>query len=203
MIGAVLAGGLGRRMGAAGGKAAVELAGRPLFHYPVAALRGAGLRVVLVTKPATALASETGIERWTEPELPRHPLTGIIHALDRADGPVFICAADMPLVTAGACRVLLDEAERVAASPDQRDEGRAERAPSAIVATAAGRLEPLFGVYLPAALDKLFSAAPDAPLRQTIAQLGPERVELDPVLVRSVNTPADLAWATRAVGGPS
>ena len=46
MIGAVLAGGSARRIG--GGKATVELHGRPLLHYPLAALRMALDQVVVV-----------------------------------------------------------------------------------------------------------------------------------------------------------
>ena len=48
IIGAVLAGGRGRRIGR--DKAMVELDGRPLISYPVGALRSAGLDVVLALR---------------------------------------------------------------------------------------------------------------------------------------------------------
>ena len=48
VIGAVLAGGYGRRIGC--DKATVELDGRPLISYPVGALRSAGLDVVLALR---------------------------------------------------------------------------------------------------------------------------------------------------------
>ena len=58
----------------------------------------------------TELPDLPGTERWDEPDEPRHPLTGIVHALATAGGPVLVCAADMPFVTADACRTLLQAA---------------------------------------------------------------------------------------------
>jgi molybdopterin-guanine dinucleotide biosynthesis protein A len=52
-IGSVLAGGRGSRLG--GSKATVELAGRPLISYPLAALAAAGLDAFVVAKPDTPL----------------------------------------------------------------------------------------------------------------------------------------------------
>lgn len=48
--GAVLAGGRGSRLG--GAKATVELGGRPLISYPLAALAAAGIEAFVVAKPA-------------------------------------------------------------------------------------------------------------------------------------------------------
>jgi molybdenum cofactor guanylyltransferase len=178
MIGAVLAGGSGSRLGH-GSKAAVQLAGRPLVTYPVAALSEACERIAIVCKSETALPDLNGVERWDEPDQPRHPLTGIVHALETADAPVLVCAADMPFLTADACRTLLGAA---GASP-------------VVAATAAGVLQPTFALYAPAALEALRAAAPDAPLTRTVEALDPIRVALPPALVRSVNTPGDLAEA--------
>ena len=50
---AVLAGGLGSRIG--GDKALVQLAGRPLISYPLAAAQAAGLDAVVVAKRSTSL----------------------------------------------------------------------------------------------------------------------------------------------------
>ena len=181
MTGAVLAGGSGRRMGRRS-KPSAMLAGRPLVSYPLAALAAVCELVAVVCKAATKLPELDGVERWDEPDKPRHPLTGIVHALERAGGPVLVCAADMPFVTADACKTLLQAV------------GSRDSAP-AVVAAAGGVLQPVFGLYAPAALESLRSAEPDAPLTVTVEALDPVRVALPPALVRSVNTPEELAEA--------
>ncbi|MEA2401692.1 MAG: molybdenum cofactor guanylyltransferase [Thermoleophilaceae bacterium] len=178
MIGALLAGGSGSRLGA-GSKPAALLAGRPLAAYPAEALAAVCERVAVVCKPDTELPDLPGTERWDEPDQPRHPLTGIVHALVTAGGPVLVCAADMPFVTADACRTLMQGAGATAA----------------VVATAGGVLQPTFGLYAPAALEVLRAAPADAPLTRTVEALDPVRVALPPALVRSVNTVEDLAEA--------
>lgn len=76
-IGAVLAGGDGRRIG--GDKAVVELDGRPLLHYPLAVVRAALGNVAVVAKSATSLPPlDSGVAIWLEPDEPRHPLAGIL-----------------------------------------------------------------------------------------------------------------------------
>jgi molybdopterin-guanine dinucleotide biosynthesis protein A len=182
VIGAVLAGGAGSRLGR-GSKAAVELAGRPLVSYPVAVLAAVCERVAVLCKPDTELPDLTGVERWEEPEHPRHPLTGISHALERAGEPVLVCGADMPFVTPDACHSLLTAAS----------------AGSVAVAMAGGVLQPVFGVYAPVVLDALEAAEPDAALTATVEGLDPVRVALPPAIVRSVNTPEDLAEAEAAL----
>jgi molybdenum cofactor guanylyltransferase len=180
VVGAVLAGGAGRRIG--GQKAAALVRGRPLISYPLATLAAVCDRVAVVCKPSTALLDIGDAERWDEPEEPRHPLTGIVHALEHAGAPVLVCGADMPFVTGDACRSLLTAAAGAAGT-------------QAAVAVAAGRLEPVFGVYAPSALDKLRAAPADAPLAEAVEALGPVHVALPPALVRSVNTREELAAA--------
>ena len=180
MVGLVLAGGAGSRFGTAS-KPAVLLAGRPLVSYPLGALGAVCARVAVVCKRATELPELGGAERWNEPDEPRHPLAGIVHALEQAGEPVLVCAADMPFVTADACRSLL----------------AAPRKAVALVATADGVLQPTFGVYAPQALDTLRAAHPNAPLTRTVEQLDPVRVAFPLRLVRSVNTPAELVVAER------
>jgi molybdopterin-guanine dinucleotide biosynthesis protein A len=162
-----------------GSKPAAELGGRPLASYPASALAAVCERVAVVCKADTELPDLPGLERWDEPDEPRHPLTGIVHALQTAGGPVLVCAADMPFVTADACRTLLG----------------APGSASAVVASAGGVLQPTLGLYAPAALPELRAAPPDAPLTATVERLDPVRVALPPALVRSVNTPDDLAQA--------
>jgi molybdenum cofactor guanylyltransferase len=174
VIGALLAGGTGRRLGPG-----ALLGGRPLASYPAAALAGVCERVAVVCKRGTSLPELPGTERWDEPDEPRHPLTGIVHALETAGGPVLICAADMPFVTADACRTLL---------------GAAGTTP-AVVATASGVPQPTFGLYAPAALESFREAPEDAPLTRTVESLDPVRVALPPALLRSVSTAEELADA--------
>ena len=185
MIGAILAGGAGRRMAALGsaGKAAVSLAGRPLVAYPLDAMAAACERVVVVCKPSTPLPREVTVERWHEPEEPRHPLTGIVHALERAGAPVLVCAADMPFVAADDCRALIAAWRDCPAR--------------SVVATAGGRFQPVYGVYLPDALDLLRRAPAGAPLTETVGSLDPVEVPMPEGAVTSVDTPADLAAAER------
>jgi molybdopterin-guanine dinucleotide biosynthesis protein A len=145
--------------------------GRPLASYPVAALAAVCARVAVVCKRSTLLPELPGTERWEEPDEPRNALAGIVHALETAGAPVLVCAADMPFVTADACRTLL---------------GAAGSRP-AVVATAGGVLQPRLGLYAPAALDTLREAAGGAPVTQTVESLDPVRVALPPALVRSVD----------------
>jgi molybdenum cofactor guanylyltransferase len=181
VIGAVLAGGEGSRFGRTS-KPAALLAGRPLVSYPVDALGAVCDRVAVVCKRSTSVPAVEGAERWDEPDEPRHPLTGIVYALERAaNEPVLVCAADMPFVTADACRTLL-------ATPAKGQ---------AVVAAADGMLQPTFGLYAPAALETLTAAPPNARLTETIERLRPVRVAFPARLVRSVNTPEELAEAER------
>jgi molybdenum cofactor cytidylyltransferase len=179
VIGAVLAGGAGSRLGEPS-KPAAALAGRPLIAYPLAALQAVCTRVAVVCKPSTSLPRLDGIERWDEPASPQHPAVGIAYALREAGEAVLVCAADMPFVTADACRTIL-----AAAGPNS----------SAAVAVAGGVLQPALGVYAPAALSAFEEAPADAPLTAIVESLDPARVALPPALVRSVNTPEELAEA--------
>lgn len=175
MIGVILAGGAGTRLGGVS-KACVELDGRPLAAHVAEILGSACDRVAIACKPDTDLPELVGIERWDEPEEPQHPLTGIIHALEKADGPVLVCAVDMPWITEDACRSLFEAAPGGVAA----------------VAVGAGEMCPVFGVYAPDSLTTLRAAPADAPLRETVVGLDPVRVALPPPVIRSVNAPEDL-----------
>jgi molybdopterin-guanine dinucleotide biosynthesis protein A len=178
--GVVLAGGLGRRMGAP--KATAPLAGRPLIAYPLDALAAVCRRVVVVAKRDTELPGE--LPRWDEPDDPRHPIAGITHALERAREPILVCAADMPFVTADVLGELAGELQ-----PGRK----------AAVASCGGRLEPLLAAYAPEALPVLAAAAPREPLRRSAESLQPVQVEVPPEVVFNVNTPEDLAEAERRI----
>jgi molybdopterin-guanine dinucleotide biosynthesis protein A len=189
-MGAVLAGGAGRRIG--GGKAGVQLGGRPLIHYPLAAMRQVVRDVTIVAKPDTRLPSPDvlgDVRVLYEPPAPRHPLVGIVHALQTARGrAVLVCAADMPFVTAAAL------AELAWSDPCG--------AP-AVIATGVGGAQPLLGCYRPEAAPLLAAAAREAtaPLRRAVAAIGPRLVALsgDEDLLFNVNSPEDLLRAEAIV----
>jgi molybdopterin-guanine dinucleotide biosynthesis protein A len=179
LIGVVLAGGRGSRLG--GAKASLSLAGTPLIGYPIAALQAVAERVVVVAKPATELPP-LAVERWDEPELPAHPVAGIRHALARGRDAVLVCAADMPFVTPDVLAGITEELRPGV---------------TAAVAVCDGRLEPVLAAYAAEALEPLERAADDEPLRRMVESLAPVRVEVGRETVFNVNTPADLAEAER------
>jgi molybdopterin-guanine dinucleotide biosynthesis protein A len=98
---AVLAGGQGKRLG--GEKAMAPLAGRALIEYPLRAARDASLETVIVAKHSSTLPRRR--ERvLREPDSPRHPLCGVITAVEFAAerspaAAVLLLACDMPFVT--------------------------------------------------------------------------------------------------------
>jgi molybdopterin-guanine dinucleotide biosynthesis protein A len=182
-IGVILAGGQGRRIG--GSKAIVNLRGRPLISYPLEAMWRALGSVAIVAKIDTELPSLAGVSVWIEPDEPRHPLLGVVHALGLADGrPVMVCAVDLPFVTSGLIR-RISETECGAAA--------------AVIPTAGGRSQPLLGCYQPAALEPLTVAlqSTDVPMREAVAALDPLAFPVeDPEALFNVNSPDDLLQAT-------
>ncbi len=186
-IGVVLAGGLGRRLG--GPKATIHLRGRPLISYPLEALGRSLGRVVVVAKPDSELPPLPGVEAWIEPEQPRHPLTGLVHALSLARGSrVVVCACDLPLVTSALIREIAD------ADPGEG---------LAVIASSAGRAQPLVGCYQPAALGPLRVSLgrEGISLREAVRTCRPRIVEVgEPSLLFNVNTPEDLLRASSLLG---
>jgi molybdopterin-guanine dinucleotide biosynthesis protein A len=181
-VGVVLAGGSGRRIG--GSKAIVELNRRPLISYPLESVWRALGNVAVVAKIDSELPSMPSVTVWIEPEEPRHPLTGILHALAVAEHrPVVVCAADLPFVTP-------DLIGRLA----RTDPGDAP----AVVAGSGGQLQPLLGCYQPEALELLSRSRsrPELPLREAVSAIGPAPYEVDDAeLLFNVNTPDDLLQA--------
>jgi molybdopterin-guanine dinucleotide biosynthesis protein A len=183
-VGVVLAGGRGRRLG--GDKATVEVDGVPLLHYPVNALRSAGLEVAVVAKMDTALPDlPPGTAVWVEAEPAHHPCTGLVHALHCAHGrTIFAVACDLALLDGLTVRALL---------------GAGEAAPvaDAVVPRVEGRLHPLCALYRPSALRRLRAADPDARMTEIVLSLEPAILELDdetPLL--PVNAPEDVLRAS-------
>ncbi|HEY4916010.1 MAG TPA: molybdenum cofactor guanylyltransferase [Solirubrobacteraceae bacterium] len=193
---AVLAGGRGERLG--GAKPTVALGGRALIRHPLVAAHDAGLEAVVVAKQGTRLPelSETVLQ---EPEQPRHPLCGVIAALEyateRSPAPaVVLLACDMPFLTGPLLRWLAEL------------DGPA-------VAEVDGQLQPLLARCLPRDLPQLREAlAAERSLRAAIAALEPRiigELDLSPFgrperLCFNVNDAGDLAraedWLARAPG---
>jgi molybdopterin-guanine dinucleotide biosynthesis protein A len=178
-LGVVLAGGLGRRLG--GSKATVRLNGLPLITYPVTALRRALGEVVIAAKVETELPILPGVEVWIEPQKLRHPLIGLVHALELAQGrSVLVCACDLPLVTPELVRDIAQADPQGAA---------------AVVARVEGRPQPVLARYLPAALAPLAAALQKGrvSLMEAVDRLHPHHHDVaDPTLLFNVNTPEDL-----------
>jgi molybdopterin-guanine dinucleotide biosynthesis protein A len=191
-LGAVLAGGRGRRLG--GAKPTVELAGRPLIAYPLAALAAAGLGAVVVAKRSSVLPASPAVEIVVEPDEPTHPLAGIVAALRHADRPLVILGCDFPFVPPALLRELADAAEPL------------------VVPASGGELQPLVARWSPGLLPRLEAAlAREEALRRTVAALGP-RLLGDAELARfgeperiffNVNSDADRRAAERAILPPA
>jgi molybdopterin-guanine dinucleotide biosynthesis protein A len=190
VLGAVLAGGIGSRLG--GAKATAQLAGRALISYPLAAFAAAGIEPVVVAKRDSELPPlDCPVLR--EPDRPRHPLCGILAALRKADGrAVVVVGCDMPFVEPS----LLGHLAR-ATDP-------------LLVPELGGRAQPLPGRYQAELLPELEAAVDRrAALRETIASLGPRLLaerELrrfgDPNrMLFNLNEPADLRAAERYLAG--
>jgi molybdopterin-guanine dinucleotide biosynthesis protein A len=190
VVGVVLAGGAGSRIG--GAKATVLLGGRPLLAWPLTALTSVLGRVAVVTKADVELPDlGPTVQRWNEPDLPRHPITGIIEALQRARGAsVFVCAVDLPLVDADLIRRLL----RV-----DDDGALAVVAASAHPQTSERRLQPLLARYAPAALAPLAAAPSNARLTESVWSLDPVVVDVPVAQLLNVNDAGDLEAAERAL----
>jgi len=185
-VGVVLAGGAGRRIG--GDKATVELAGRPLLLYPLAAVRAVLRDVAVVAKRDTALPPlDAAVAIWLEPDEPRHPLSGVLHALQRARGrPVLVVAGDLPLLAPSLVRRLARAGARGA---------------PAVVPRAGGRLQPLCARYDAAALPALEGFDPAQRLSDVVTALGPLVLDVDDeTSFFNVNRPEDLLQASALLG---
>ncbi|MBS1889434.1 MAG: molybdenum cofactor guanylyltransferase [Actinobacteria bacterium] len=192
--GAVLAGGRGSRLG--GAKATVELAGRPLIAYPLAALAEAGIDAFVVAKPGSGIGAALGkreAEVVVEPAEPTHPLAGIVAALRHAGAPLVVVGCDFPFAPPALLRALAEAPEPL------------------VVPAPGGAPQPLTARWAPTLLPRLEAAlAREEPLRATVAGLAPrllEDAELAPFgdtarAFLNVNTAAELQAAEHAIGSP-
>jgi molybdenum cofactor guanylyltransferase len=197
-LGVVLAGGRGTRLG--GDKAAVELGGRPLIEYPLAAIEAAGLEAVVCAKPGQEPPTPSrgsfrtyfvrkeprdSVRVLEEPAEPRHPLCGIVAAL-RLGRPIVAVACDLPFVAPGLIELLADAREPL------------------VLPAVGGRPQPLLARYEPSLLPRLEAALErEEPLTRTVEALGPRLLDEDELarfgdpgrLLFNVNDADDLRQA--------
>jgi len=174
-LGAVLAGGAATRLG--GAKARTELAGRPLISYPLEVLAHAGLDPVVIAKAGSKLpALEVAVV--TEPDEPRHPLTGIIAALHHAGSRgALVLPCDAPFVSPMLLRILAS-------------------ATSTTGVRSGGRVHPLIAFYSYDDLGDLELAVESGDsATTTLEELDPDWIEAIERDTFNVNTLEDLARA--------
>ena len=188
VIGVVLAGGSGSRIG--GAKATAQLDGQALISYPLKAALGALGSVAVVAKDGVELPQlDQRVELWIEPDEPRHPVVGVIEALRRAEGrAVLIIACDLPLLTS----------EVVALIAGADAEGSV-----AVLASAAGRPQPLLARYEPAALALLEKFDTDGPMTEQVMALMPTLVEVPAEASFNVNDLEQLKEVSRRLRSSS
>lgn len=171
-------------------KAAIELGGRPLINYPIAAARLAGLAPFVVAK-ATSQLPTLDCARIIEPAEPTHPLAGIVAALEHAEEPIVVIACDLPLLPAELISELGHRRARLAMPTFPRP-------------------QPLVARYTPGLLPRLREAlAAGSSLISVTAELGGDTLrgpELrgygDPErMFANVNDPGELRRIERELAG--
>ena len=165
----------------------VELNGRPLISYPLAALEEAGLAPVVVAKRSTPLPEVTA-PVWYERDEPSHPAVGIVTALQRSPSDtLIIVGCDMPFLTTELFSYMSSLPDAIAVPFLDGRYQLAGRYPRVVAPSFA------------------FGLANELSLQDVISDLGPFRLgeaELEDFgdldrLFFNVNTPDDLAQAER------
>jgi molybdopterin-guanine dinucleotide biosynthesis protein A len=176
----ILAGGAGSRMGAP--KAGLNLAGRAMIEYAIEAAEAAALVPVVVSRPGTELPS-LPCAVLEEGDGPRHPLAGVIAALERFGEPLVALACDLPLIPPALLARLASET-------------------APFVMPAYPRPQPLAARYAPEVLPTLRRAlADEASMTAVAEELGGTRLEEDELrglgdpdwMFANANDRADLA----------
>ena len=188
VIGAVLAGGSGSRIG--GAKATAQLDGQALITYPLTAALGALGSVAVVAKDDVELPQlDQRVELWIEPDEPRHPVVGVIEALRRARGSAGLAiACDLPLLTSEVLALIA---------------GADAEGSVAVLASAAGRPQPLLARYEPAALALLEKFDTDGPMTEQVMALLPTLVEVPAEASFNVNDLEQLKEVSRRLRSSS
>jgi molybdopterin-guanine dinucleotide biosynthesis protein A len=175
--GAVLTGGLSRRMGT--DKALVVVDGKPMVLRVAAALRAAGAAAVRTVGGDRVALAALGLDARDDPRQGEGPLGGLLTALDLADHDlVVVLATDLAWIDAATIDALVEAAAGASAAV-----GRAER------------LEPLCAAWRVSRCRGALHGAYDAGERavhRALAGLDAVEVAVAPIAVANANTPADL-----------
>jgi molybdopterin-guanine dinucleotide biosynthesis protein A len=182
VIGVLLAGGDGRRIG--GEKAWVEIGGRTIAERALEPLRAVVDTVVVSCRIGTKLPPLPGVdEAWVQRDDSGGPAAGIASALSEARGrSILALAISLPLMSEEVLRALL------AVKADGR---------SAVIPVLDGRLEPLVGRWSPSALPILQGFSATADLARVTRLIDPAVVPFDaadPAFLR-VQGPEDVLRA--------
>ena len=192
VIGAVLAGGYGRRIGC--DKATVELNGRPLISYPVGALRSAGLDVTLALRSGQEILAGLDDVSFVHDEFEGAGPLGGLHALLKwMPGEwALVVSCDQPFVRVNLLHGIMSHSDCTA---------------DAVVARTAERLQPMPGLYRKTCLPFVEEALAkgEMGLRDLLHHIrlyeleGDEidRLDLEHASFININTPEDLANARR------
>jgi molybdopterin-guanine dinucleotide biosynthesis protein A len=194
IIGAVLAGGRGRRMGR--DKATVQLDGRPLISYPVSTLRSAGLDVVLALRSGQEMPSGVGDVSVVHDEVEgAGPLGGLQTLLNWMSSEwALVTSCDQPFVRVNLLHGIMAHADCSA---------------DAVVARTPERLQPFPGLYrkncLPTVEEALKGSQRgilDVLRGISLCELAGEDLDcldLEHSTFINVNTPQDLLEARRLI----
>ena len=190
LVGAVLCGGLSRRMGR--DKALLQIhPGIRQIDYAIGVLAPFCSRIIACTGPAgrPRIASLPGIAQVADRGNVEGPMAGILTALKEAQGlGVIALACDMPWVDEAVIATLISG----------RD---ASRLATAFVASD-GQPEPMCAVYDASAREALveFAASNTTSLRKFLTVAPAARLQLDDDgRLASINDPAELAEAREAL----
>ena len=168
-------------------KAQLDVAGTPMLHRVINALRDAGCDPVAVVGGDPDRIAASSVQYVPDGFAGDGPLGGIISALRWRHGEaVLVVACDLPLLSGADLGKLL-----AGAAP----------ALDAVVAVT-DRIEPLCALWLPSALAPLIEMhdAGERAVQRAIAGLRAARVDVTRRSMTNVNTPADLACVNQTVG---
>ncbi len=192
IIGAVLAGGHGRRIGR--DKATIELDGRPLISYPVGALRSAGLDVVLALRGGQEAPAGLEDVSFVRDEFENAGPLGGVHALLKwmPSDWVLVVSCDQPFVRVNLLHGIMSHSDCTA---------------DAVIARTSERLQPMPGLYRKSCLPVVEGALRrgehgildvlNGLLRCELAGESLDCLDIDHSSFINVNTPKDLLEARR------
>jgi molybdopterin-guanine dinucleotide biosynthesis protein A len=207
VLGILLAGGQGTRLGAGVPKAAVALDGVTLLERAIATLSDLCASVSVVAPAGMALPDfpegRVPVDRADDPPGDNGPLGALVAATDKAICvEAFVLGVDMPFVTPSTLRVMDQYFHGFRSLPD---------GPCACVPAPGGVMQPLVSVLHATAIPRLRHAyeAGERSMSAAMASLNPlvlddahlERLPGGVDAFMNVNTPEDLARAEARLRG--